>query len=332
MKYFITGVTGLVGSYIAREILRQGGFIQAIKRSNSNLLFIEDIQNQIHWIDGNILDTELLIESIKKVDYVIHSAGLISFEEGKRWQLIQTNVEGTANLINACLYSNNIKKLCYISSVAVLNSFQSQVIVDEKTQWKPSKNSFSAYALSKYLAEQEVWRGIAEGLKVIIVNPSVVLGVSDWNKGSTQLFKFIWNNNKYYYKTYINYIDCEDVAKIVYKLLHSPIQGERFILNTGKINCLDFFTQVALLLKKYPPRWYISSFWLKILVRIGRIMYLFRINSSAFPSKEIYKEMLHNNWLYDNTKIRNFLQYTFKPLDKTLLDICPLILQKNKKK
>ena len=54
----------------------------------------------------------------------------------------------------------------------------------------------SNYAISKYLSEQEVWRGIQEGLPAVIINPSVILGPGDWRKGSSKIFQKVWEGLK----------------------------------------------------------------------------------------------------------------------------------------
>ncbi len=327
MSYFITGCNGLVGAYIARKILRQGGAIQALKRPNSDLSFITDIQHKIHWVEGDIFDIELLNNIIRESDYVIHAAGLVSFAPNMRRQLMQVNVRGTANIVNACLAAPSIKKLCYISSVAALHTAKSHKHINEQTKWE-QEGYFSQYALSKYLAEQEIWRGIAEGLSTVIVNPSIVLGVSDWGRSSGQLFKFVWQKNKFYIDSHINYVDGEDLATLVWDLLHHPIEGERFILSAGYITYRDLFTRIAEAFNIAPPSRK-ASFWsLKMTMYTGRILNIF--NKNAVPiSSEMYKEVTSNTKFYDNTKICQTLGFQFKPLEQSLADICPQILAVN---
>ena len=83
--------------------------------------------------------------------------------------MIRGNVDGTANLVNACL-EKQIEKLCYVSSTAALGSAPAGTLITEDLIWSASTYR-SAYSISKYLSEMEVWRGMAEGLDAVIVNP-----------------------------------------------------------------------------------------------------------------------------------------------------------------
>ena len=125
------------------------------------------------------------------------------------------NIEGTANLMNVALDSN-IKKCVYISSVATLG-YEEDTIIDESSYFK-HQNKNSNYAITKYYAEQEVWRAAAEGLKVVIVNPSIIFGPGNWNKGSSQIFKKIFNGLRFYSEGGSGYVDVVDEADAVLKL------------------------------------------------------------------------------------------------------------------
>jgi nucleoside-diphosphate-sugar epimerase len=122
-----------------------------------------------------------------------------------------------------------------------------QVTLNEKSTWEEDPLN-SNYAKSKYLAEMEVWRGVAEGLNAVIVNPSVILGEADWNKSSTQLFKYANSEPTYYPKGSLNYVDILDLSECVYQLVTSDIVGERFVLNAG-----TFLFKTSL--RKYPNLW-----------------------------------------------------------------------------
>src|SRR5690606_4767935 len=118
-------------------------------------------------------------------------------------------------------------------------------VITEESQWKESELN-TAYAESKHLSELEVWRGHTEGLSVAIVNPSVILGPLNWNKSSTRLFKYVWDQNRFYPKGFINYVDVRDVAEVSIKLLEGEVNGRRFILNAGQLSYKDFFEKIAI--------------------------------------------------------------------------------------
>ncbi|MFC0183961.1 SDR family oxidoreductase [Pseudarcicella hirudinis] len=205
--------------------------VAGFKRPESDLSLLKGLEDQITWFEGDILDVLSLEEAISKADYVVHTAAMVSFAPKDRNKMLRINVEGTANVVNMCLLYK-VKKLCFVSSVAAIGrkfsngASDTSNLIDEKAQWEESPLN-SNYAKSKYQAELEVWRGVAEGLDAVVVNPSIILGEADWYKSSTQLFKYVYDENKYYTGGTINYVDVQDVAEIIYKLLHSDIVNER---------------------------------------------------------------------------------------------------------
>jgi nucleoside-diphosphate-sugar epimerase len=170
---------------------------------------VADIQTQIHWIEGDVLDVLSLEKALVGIDIVVHAAAVVSFAKDAEL-MNKVNIEGTANVVNACLDAA-VSKMCFISSVAALGRKLpqeyvqgQQVTLNEKSTWEEDRSIL--YAKSKYLAEMEVWRG-GRRTQCCYCNPSVILGEADWNKSSTQLFKYAAGEPTYYPKGTINYVD-----------------------------------------------------------------------------------------------------------------------------
>ena len=263
----VTGGTGLVGAYLLQYLVHQGfSNIKAIKRSTSNMDLVASFGAQITWLEGDVLDMFFLEDALENVEFVFHCAAMVSFVPSLASTMMHTNVEGTANVVNACLLAN-VKKLVHVSSIASLGrskaSAQSQLI-DEKSKFQDNTH-YSQYALSKYLSEQEVWRGSAEGLDVAIVNPSIVLGSGSWNQSSTALFKTVWNGLKYYPIGSTGFVDVRDVARFMVQLMQSDIIEERYVLNGQSLSYKDYFSLVATAIGKEKPTILIKP-WLNGLV------------------------------------------------------------------
>ncbi len=161
-KILVTGGTGFIGAYIIKELVDKGYHVRAIRRSNKLPFFIStDILNKVEWVNGDVLDVISLNEAMQDVDAVIHSAAVVSFDKKNRAQMYNTNVDGTANVVNLSL-ENGIKKLVHISSISALGRTSTGEKVDEEKKWLNSKLN-SHYGISKNKAEMEVWRGIGEG-------------------------------------------------------------------------------------------------------------------------------------------------------------------------
>lgn len=331
-KILITGITGLVGSFTARYFLNSGFQVAGLKRDNSDLSLIKDIHHSIDWFEGDILDILSLERAIEHVNYVVHAAAIVSFAPKDRVSMFKTNVEGTINVVNLCL-EKKIKKLCFVSSVAALgrkipnqNEVNHLIKIDEKATWEENELN-SNYAKTKYLAEIEVWRGQSEGLNSVIVNPSVILGEADWNKSSTQLLKFAFDEHKFYPEGNLNYVDVQDVAECIYKLMLSDISDERFILSAGQITYKAFFEKVAPRFNKRPPSILLGKSLTGIVWRIAAIKSFFT-GDAPLITKETALSSSHS-FDYSSDKIQKVLNFSFRVLDESLNRICKNLLLKN---
>lgn len=328
LKVLVTGANGLVGSAVCRRFVQDKLEVFAFCRTNADKSLLKDIAPQIKVVEGELSDIISLQEAIRQVDYVVHTAAIVSFAPKDQKRMFKTNVEGTANLINACLTNPQIKKLCFISSVAALGKpsniqkTKTQIEINENQKWEESPMN-SYYAKTKYLAECEVWRGEAEGLNVVVVNPSVVLGEGDWNRSSTQLFKYIHDKNKFYTLGSLNYVDVKDVAEAVYQLTVSDIKGERFILNGGTTTYKEVFDKIADAMHKPRTKYLVTPLMAEIIWRIEHIRSFFTGNAPL-----ITKETARSSrtvFAYKNDKIRKTLGFEFNSLDSTIRRVCESI-------
>ncbi|HMZ45271.1 MAG TPA: NAD-dependent epimerase/dehydratase family protein [Chitinophagaceae bacterium] len=179
----VTGATGLLGNELIQQLITQGKKIRALFYHTNPTLLHENIE----WKQVDILDIVDLEEAMTGITQVYHCAALVSFNKAQKNYLHQINIEGTKNIVNACL-QEKVEKLLYVSSVAALGRIREDKPIDETMNWT-EETSNSEYGKSKYLAEMEVWRGIGEGLNAVIINPTIILGASNWSKGSTEIFK-----------------------------------------------------------------------------------------------------------------------------------------------
>lgn len=317
-KIFITGSSGLVGNYVIRKFLKKDYEVFALKRKNSDLSWLADVQNQINWIEGDILDISLLSEATQNMDFVLHTAAIVSFAKRDRKAMYKINVEGTANIVNACL-ENSTPKFCQVSSIAAIGRDKPNVKIDESNKWQNSKYN-THYAKSKYMAEMEVWRASVEGLKTVIVNPSVILGASDWHRSSTSLFKYVWDEKKYYSTSLANVIDVRDVADIIFELLVSDIENERFILTANSLSYQALFNKISEKFGKKAPYKKITAFLANLAWRAEGMKALFT-GKKPLVTKETARNALLS-FHYDNQKIKNTLNYEFRTLEDSIAWIC----------
>lgn len=320
MNILVTGANGLVGSSVVKRFVKENHTVHALCRSGADLSLLEGVEEKILLIEGDILDVLGLDVAFQDIDVVIHTAAVVSFVPKDRVKMYQTNVEGTTNVVNACLTAS-VKQLVFVSSVAALgrpSNLKNQkgvIAINENQKWEDSPQN-SHYAKSKYLAECEVWRGQAEGLNVTVVNPSVILGEGDWHRSSTRLFKYIYDGNKFYTGGTLNYIDLKDLTEVIYQLTEQHIFGERFILSAGIISYQDFFDKIATAFDKKPPSMLVQPWLAEIIWRIEAFR-SFITGSSPLITRET-AQAAKSHFQYKNDKIQAIPGVNFTPIDKTI--------------
>lgn len=248
---FLTGGTGFLGRHLLHALMKQGMPVRALKRSGSIIPESNDWPGTVEWVEGNILDITSLTEHMKGCTTVYHCAGLVSFRSSDKRNLIKVNVEGTANVVNAAL-DCSIGKLVYASSVAAIGRPSGSRMINESSEWD-SRGHHTNYGISKYLAEREVWRGIAEGLQAVIVNPSIIIGEGNWLKGSPRFFLNSWKGMPFYAEGTTGFVAAKDVVALMLLMGENHISGERFIINAENLAIKDFLCLLADTLHRKKP-------------------------------------------------------------------------------
>jgi|SRR6185436_1764817 len=326
----VTGATGLVGSHLLLDLALKGEKVRALKRANSDLTSVINLFSShaglletIEWAEGDVLDIFSLQEAMIGISKVYHCAAMVSFIPGEVEEMMRVNINGTANIVNFCV-ENRVEKLCYVSSVAAINRISEDKTIDENSEWKISKHN-SNYALSKYGAEREVWRGIAEGLKAVIVNPTIIFGPGNWKTGSTAMFPRIWKGLKFYTDGTTGFVDARDVSKAMILLMESEIHSERFIVNGENLNFKKIFDWISEGLGK--PKPYIYAYgWMRSLAWRAEAMKSFLFKTKPFITKETAFSA-HKKVHFSNEKIKKATGMDFIPVKKSIKDTCDIFLR-----
>lgn len=322
----VTGGTGLVGSHLLFDLAKKGESIRALKRENSSLQNVrncfayysksaDELFDKIEWVNGDMLDTDSLHEALKGITKVYHCAALVSFKKADKNQMRNINVEGTRNIVDACI-ENKVQKLCYVSSIAALGSPEEpNDLVTEKTPWTPEEKR-SAYSASKFNSELEVWRGIEEGLDAVIVNPSIILGPGQWHKGSSLLFTSIAKGMKYFTRGITGYVDVRDVSKAMVLLMDSNIKNERFLLNAANCSYEFIFKSIAKALNLPEPNRYASPLLTEIAWRLASLKKIFLFKEPSFTRATAQSS--HSCTYYSSQKIKDELDFQFISVEDSI--------------
>jgi len=333
----VTGGTGFLGSHLLYHLLNEGEEVRALKRTGAGMdvtkvVFsyylpdYEKLYNKIEWVEGDLLDIFSLEKALNGVEDVYHCAALVSFLPADREKMMETNIKGTANLVNIAL-EKKIRKLCHVSSIAAIGRAENDLPIDEEVVWKASKRN-SNYAKSKYGAENEVWRGIEEGLNAVIVNPSVILGPGDLKSGGGKLIRLVQKGLKFYTEGVNGYVDVRDVVKAMYLLMKSDITNERFIVSSENVSLKDIVYQIAEYISKPAPKYKATPFMGEIAWRFDKLKGLLT-GRKPFITKET-AETAGNKYYYTSKKLIKALDFEFIPIKNSLVESCELFLKVEK--
>ena len=322
-KIFVTGGTGFLGSYLLRYLVAMGfQQIIALKRPDSPLDLVSTIHENIQWVNGDILDQPYLEDIIGTCDYLFHCAGKVSFNPKDQQEMNRVNVLGTTHIVNAALHTQ-AKKLVHVSSIAAIGRPKKTPHITEGTKWERSAlNTF--YGITKYQAEREVWRGMAEGLPVAVVNPSIILGSGFWHGGTQQLFKMAFEGFPFYGNGLGAFVDVRDVARFMIQLLSNDYQGERYIVNAINLSYLELMSQIANHFSQKPPRFKATPFISAIAWRLEALKSIISGREPTITQETARQANARFHFSNEKTLAHGFEYLSF---EETLKETCAQYLQ-----
>lgn len=332
MKILLTGATGMLGAYILYHLLKQGNEVRAIKRSTADLTTVEAVfaflnqkeanpillnNNLLEWMEGDLQDFCTLLDGIQGVEAIYHNAALVSYNPKDEDRIFEVNLNATATLVDLAI-EHQVPYFHHVSSVAALDRQKGKTTNEDAANF--IRNFSSAYAKSKYLAELEVWRGYAEGLSGVIINPGVILGIGRYQSGSGKLFSSVNDGMPFYPKGANAYVDAEDVAKTFLKLADDPqYHHNRYVCVAEHHPHRKVLTLIAETLGKKPPGIQAPLYGAYALAAWQRLKHsLFGSDVVITPELARSSSKVHT---YHNQKLKKAIAYDFKPIAQSIAEI-----------
>ena len=320
-KILVTGAAGLVGNELVQQLLQAGFNVKAIYHSTPLSITHPNLETA----SCDILDVIGLEEVMEGITHVYHCAAIVSFDPEEKFHLLKINIEGTANIVNACIDAG-VKKLVHVSSVSALGRIRKGEWVTEKMNWT-EETSNSIYGKSKYLGELEVWRGIGEGLQAVIVNPTVIFGGDSWDTSSSAIFKTAYNEFKWYTEGVSGFVDVRDVARAMIELMNSEITAQRFILNGENLPYHAIFSSIAKCFGKNPPSKKVTPFLAELVWRMEAVKTMLT-GKKHLLTKETARTAQAKVY-FDNSKILKALpKFQFTKINDTIARTCAVLKEK----
>jgi nucleoside-diphosphate-sugar epimerase len=320
-KVLVTGATGMVGAHVCLQLLNYGHEVKAMKRAQSDTSWFDKIfeyyntkiSSNLSFIEASLLDLVSLEKAMNNVDVIVHCAAKVSFSKKDENDLYESNHQGTTNLVNSALHFPNIHFI-HISSVAALGN-NPVGDVEETTKWKSYPNT-SAYSITKYMAEMEVWRAKEEGLQVSILNPSYILGPGNWYTGSSNLFRRIKKGFPYFTEGVTGFVDVRDVAEAVIKVIDKKQIGENFIINAENLSYKEILTKIAEKGNYKTPSKALSKKLLKLFNPLISLYFFF--NGKSNPLNAALIHSLFSKKTFSNEKSTQVLNIQYKTIDECI--------------
>jgi nucleoside-diphosphate-sugar epimerase len=318
----VTGGTGMLGAHLLFQLVNSEASVRAIYRSEDSLEKVKKafsyftdavtpVFSKIEWVRADVRDITSLETAFQGVRQVYHLAALVSFDPSSYSKMRAVNIHGTANVVNLCL-DRQVEKLCFVSSIATLSKNHEKTVIDESNEFYLDNQNYG-YAITKYGAEMEVWRGAQEGLRILIFNPGVILGAGYWTENSGILFSMAHREFPFYTDGVTGFVGAEDVATLLVKGMNSPLENERFILVSENKSYREIATKTALFFGKHPPR-------IKINKTIGAIAWRLswlRSKLTGAPNNftKHSARAAHKKSYYRSEKVKAAFGFEFEPVD-----------------
>ncbi len=321
----VTGATGFLGAEVALQLVEQGNNIRCTKRKASVIPeILKPFCENIDWADADLMNINGLEAALHGITQVYNCAAWVSLKQADKKPMITTNINGTANLVNLC--TEHKARLVHVSSVAAIGLAKPGELITENHHLDQATET-DGYALSKLESEMEVWRGIAEGLDAVIVNPSIIIGKNAGTRGSGQLFETVRNGLKFYTAGSSGFVDVEDVAKCMIALMNSSTRAERFIINAENRDYKQITAEIAADFSIKPPSVFAAPWAMGLAWRGAATIAALRGRDPSIDKVSALAASISRN--YDNSKIKQATGIVFKPLSTSIREVCEVLIQNN---
>ena len=252
-KTLVTGVSGFVGSAVARLLNEKDIPIKVLMRPTSDKTNLEGLDAEIAY--GDLKDVSTLINAMRGCDALYHVAADYRLWSLNPQELYDNNVTGTENIMRAAL-KTGVEKIVYTSSVATLGLNADESAANEDTP-VTFADMVGDYKKSKFLAEEVVQNLIKnEGLPAVIVNPSTPIGPGDVKPTPTGklILDAAAGKMPAFVDTGLNWAHVDDVAMGHWLAFEKGIIGERYILGNENFSLQVLLQKIADITGKPAPK------------------------------------------------------------------------------
>lgn len=253
MNVLVTGATGFVGSHVARQLVAAGNSVRVLVRSGSNPLLLENLP--VERCEGDLRDILSLARAMKGVRRVFHVAADYRLWSRNPDEIYQSNVAGTRSLFEAARQCG-VERIVYTSTVATIVTSSCGGTLPNEDTHATLEQMIGHYKRSKFMAEMEAIKAAADGLPVVIVNPTTPVGPGDWKPTPTGRIVVDFLNGKMpaYVDTGLNVAAVEDIAAGHLLAAEEGRIGDRYLLGARNMTLKEILDTLSSITGRPSPR------------------------------------------------------------------------------
>ena len=311
-RVLVTGAAGFIGSAVVRQLVERGAQVVALVEPGGSTANIDGLDVEV--VGGDLRNAAAVDDAVRGCASVFHVAALYRFWAPDPSAFYDINVTGTRNVLDAAR-THGCARVVYTSTVGTLglHGASAEVAVDEHS-FAHVGHLFGLYKQSKYVAEHEVLRAGAEGLPVVLVQPTTPVGPRDTGPTPTgrTVSDFLDGRMPGYVDTTLNIVDVDDVAAGHLLAAERGAQGRSYILGGQNLLLRDVLGTLATVTglpaptRRFPSALALAAGHLSGLVE-GTILR----REPSIPLEGARMSTTHMS--FDDTRARTELGYTSRP-------------------
>ncbi len=246
----VTGVSGFVGSAVARTLSARGHEVRGMVRATSARDNLAGFPGTL--VEGDARDFAAVTRAMQGVRYLFHVAADYRIWAPDPEDIVRNNLSSTRIVMDAARDAG-VERIVYTSSVATLRP-DPDGPADETRPATPEQ-AVGAYKRSKVVAERLVEAMVAEGLPAVIVNPSTPIGPRDVRPTPTGRIIVEAANGRMpaFIDSGLNLVHVDDVAAGHVAALERGRIGQRYILGGQDVALGTMLAEIANRAGRKPP-------------------------------------------------------------------------------
>jgi len=315
-RYLVTGATGFLGSHRVEKLLGNPELtVRVLCRGANRWTAME----RVEIVYGDILDVAIVERATREVDGIFHLAGFVTRDRSQASQLFDTHIRGTRNLCEAVL-RNGSPRVVLSSSSGTVAASRVPIMHNEDSPFANEVAAHWPYYLSKIFQEKLALSFHEnQGLPVMIVSPSLLLGPGDERLSSTgDVLLFLDRKLPNVPSGGLNFVDVRDAADALIRAMDSGVPGRRYLVGGHNMTVKDFFVALERFSGVKGPRMELPETWSR--TGAGFLRGLYKVVAQQYSLDDTTVEMAYRFWYFDNSRAKSELGLNPRPADETLKD------------